>query len=119
MRRPPPQGFQIRFARRLNVVVGDRAEWDQVDGLYLDQARADAIASTDSDAGTLPQSERDADVSGHDALAQLRTELHETIVPVPGFSRPGRVASAIVGGQRAAREQMATAAVDEELGAGG
>jgi hypothetical protein len=70
------QRLAVGLAGPPDIRLGDRREWDQLDGVYLDQARADPVAAALLDLKPLPQPDRQRDLAGQDRIAQLATELH-------------------------------------------
>jgi len=72
----PTQGLAVRLSRSPHVRPGDRREGDDLDGVDLDLAEADAVAATLLDLWSLPQSDRERDVSCQNVIAQLVAELH-------------------------------------------
>ena len=63
------QSLAIGLAGLLDVLGGDRREWDEVDGVDLDLTGADPIAASLLDPCAPPQPNRERDVSGQDVVA--------------------------------------------------
>jgi hypothetical protein len=55
---PSSKGFKICFAGTANVVLVDRGERDQIDGVHLDLTVAHTIATTGFHLRASPQPER-------------------------------------------------------------
>jgi hypothetical protein len=70
------QGLAVGLAGAPDVRLGDRSERNELDGVDLDQTRADPVAATLLDLWPLPQPDRQRDIAGQDVIAQLTTELH-------------------------------------------
>src|SRR3954463_14065470 len=70
------QRLAVGLAGSPDVLLGDRRERDELDGVDLDQAEPDPVAAALLDLWPLPQPDRQRDVAAQDVVAQLAAELH-------------------------------------------
>jgi hypothetical protein len=70
------QRLAVGLAGSPEIRLGDRRERDELDGVDLDQTRADPVAAALLNLRPLPQPDRHGDIAGQDVIAQLAAELH-------------------------------------------
>ena len=86
------QRLAVGLAGSSDVLPGDRRERDKLDGVDFDLTEADLVAAAPLDPWSLPQSNRERDVSGQHVVAQLAAELHTQDASWPAAHAHERVA---------------------------
>ena len=84
------QGLAVGLAGAPDVLLGDRRERDEVDGVDLDLTEPDPVTAALLDLWPLPQPDRQRDVAAQDVVAQLAAELHAPDASVRSAAGAGR-----------------------------
>ena len=84
------QGLAVGLAGAPDVLLGDRRERNELDGVDLDLTEPDPVAAALLDLWPLPQPDRQRDVAAQDVVAQLAAELHAPDASVRSAAGAGR-----------------------------
>ena len=83
------QCLTVELAGEPDVLLGNRREWDELDGFDLDLAEPDPVTAALFNPWPLPQSDRKRDIPAQDVAAQLAAELHTATLAPGGFAVAG------------------------------
>jgi hypothetical protein len=80
---PSSKRVEVHFAGASDISGSDGSERHQLDGVDHDRPCTDAVTTARLRLWTTPETERDGDLSGQHAIAQLGAELHHRILSAP------------------------------------